>query len=298
MAGRSAGVWRCVVNDRLDVFLASQRRRYAEQVPTAGPSTWPALEGCLAVLCASRSGSTLLCREIESRYRFRRINESLRLDRLAKLAATKSLASVEASIAETVRMDSEAGWFGFKAGAEALLVGETSGFLPANLDRFRLILLVRRDLVAQAVSLTKAQQTTIWHSNQIAKRAPEDTHYSAAQLAQSLRRVLAALETLRLYAKAARVPSARLFYEDFAEGDPSTIGAACDGLALPRRNARRTVPWRQVARIGDAVNLEWAGRFTADMDSETADLVARYAAFCETSLEAWDSSLAPAPAAA
>ena len=286
------------MNDRLNVFLASQRRRYAEQIPTAAPSAWPPLEGCLAVLCASRSGSTLLCREIESRYRFRRINESLRVHRLAKLAATKSLDSVDAALAETVRGDSEVGWFGFKAGAEALLVGETSGFLPANLDRFRLILLVRRDLVAQAVSLTKAQQTTIWHSNQVANRAPEDALYSAAHVGQSLRRVLAALETLRLYVKAAGVPSARLFYEDFAEGDPSTIEAACDRLGLPRRIARRTQNWRQVARIGDAVNLEWAGRFAADMDAETTDLAARYATFCETGLEAWDSSLAPAPAAA
>lgn len=286
------------MTDRLDVFLPSQRRRYADVVPVADPSTWPPLEGFLAVLCASRSGSTVLCREIERRFRFRRVDESLRLPRLAKVAADHGLGSVNDSIAATIRADSEAGWFAFKAGAEALLVGELSGLIPARLDKMRLILLLRRDLVAQAVSIAKAEQTGIWHSNQVGKRVAGDAVYDAARIAGSLRRILAALEALRLYARIATVPAARLFYEDFADGDTAPIEAACDDLGLPRRVEPWAPAWRTVTKIGDGVNLEWADRFRGAMDGDTREMVAGYAAFCAADFGTWDRPIAPAAAGA
>jgi LPS sulfotransferase NodH len=124
----------------------------------------------------------------------------------------------------------------------------------------------------------KAEQTSIWHSTQTATRTAEAATYAYADIARAVRLIVGLLEGLGQYVQAAGRPCIRLYYEDFATGDPATIEAACDALGLPRRRKVRPRRRRSVEKIGDEVNIAWASQFNAQVDSEVAEILAAYAA--------------------
>jgi LPS sulfotransferase NodH len=267
---------------RLDAFPAFQRHRIATQMGAAtGTTIWPALQGCLGILFTSRSGSTLLCREIEKRYKFKAINESLNWPRIVKLKTAEDLPTFADAVAAIVKREGRTGWFGFKAANQGLIVAETAGLLDAYLEATRFLLLLRRDLVSQAVSLVKAEQTFIWHSNQVGTRRAHAAVYSYPDIARAVRLIVAGLDSLGRYVEAAHRPCRRLFYEDFATGDFDAVEVSCDALGLRRRTKVKMRNHRAVEKIGDDVNDAWARRFNAEVDVEIAEILATYAALCE-----------------
>ena len=266
---------------RLDAFPAALKRRISDRMTDRlGAPNWPALKGCLCILFTARSGSTPLCREIERRYGFHRVNGSLNLAQITHTMTARGLGSLSEAIGNIVQRESERGWFAFKTGPQGLIAAETAGFIEAQLKRTRFIFLLRRDLVAQAVSLVKAEQTYIWHSTQIAERIAEPAVYSGDDITKAIRNILGALKSLRRYVDAAGRPCVRLFYEDFAAGDATVIEAVCDQLGLPRRRAPRSRDVRTTVKIGDEENLAWVERYNAEMEGEIATAVAEYTTSC------------------
>ncbi|MGI8839822.1 MAG: Stf0 family sulfotransferase [Caulobacteraceae bacterium] len=221
------------------------------------------IEGCLAVLFTSRSGSTYFARNLECAFAIGRLRESLNPSRLEGRTA--------AQIVEG-RKDP---WFSFKAGPPGVIAAELCGFFDAYLKKTSFILLCRRDIVAQAVSCVKAQQTLQWHSTQ---KPAGVAAYDEAKIGEYISIIAGGVERLRLYAERSGRPCRRLIYEDFAGGDFTAPTAICDALGLPRRPAGSRIRPMPVERIGDAVNAEWAARFTAGMDFATRDLVEGYLA--------------------
>jgi len=248
---------------RLEAFLPAQIDDIRGRMGPIRVAPWPPIEGCLAVLFTSRSGSTYLARELECAFDIGRMREWL------NPAQTKSRAAQEI-VAE--RRDA---WFAFKAGPLGVIAGELNGFFEAYLPVTAFILLARRDIVAQAVSLEMAVQSGRWHSTDAPRTAAT---YDGAKIAFAIRNIVVGVEQLRGYAKLGGRRWRALIYEDFAGDDFTPALAACDSMGVPRRETGSQIRSMPVERIGDATNETWAARFREEMDSRTRDLLERYLA--------------------
>ncbi len=248
---------------RLDVFVEAQVNDIRARIGTFRTAPWPRLEGCLAVLFTSRTGSTHLARELETVFDIGRMREWLNPGQLKGRA-----------MAEIVTERREA-WFAFKAGPLGVIAGETFGFFDAYLAKTAFILLARRDIVAQAVSLEKAVQSKRWHSTDTAKAGAV---YDCAKIAASIGNIVVGVEQLRAYATASERPWRTLIYEDFADDDFAPALAACGSLGVPRRDPGSQIRPMPVERMGDVTNETWVARFRQEMDSRTRDLTERYLA--------------------
>lgn len=251
------------VTERLAVFTDAHVRKIVRKIGEVRVAPWPKIEGCLAVLFVSRAGSTYLARELECDFAIGRLRESLNPPLIRGRAA--------AHIVES-RQDP---WFSFKAGGNGVIAAELCGFFEAYLRETSFILLIRRDIVAQAVSRVKAKQTEQWHSTQPAKGI---ALYNAAKIAQGVKLIADGVERLRLYVERSKRPWRPLVYEDFAHGDFTSAVLACDALGVPRRGADRAIPPSPVERIGDAVNEEWGERFQREATPAIHDAIDRYLA--------------------
>lgn len=249
--------------ERLKMFPDAQIAGVDRKLGSIQMAPWPKLEGCLALLYTSRTGSTYLAREMETAFDIGRMRESLSPPRLAGRDAAQVVAGRQGA------------WFSFKADGPSVIAAELSGFFNAYLPVTSFVLLLRRDIVAQAVSGVKAKQTGRWHSNQKSRSEPT---YDAEKIARYITTVLTGINKLRCYAERSRRPWRSAVYEDFAEGDFGLVMAACDALGVPRRAAGAQIRPMPVERIGDATNEAWAAQFREEMDASTREVIERYLA--------------------
>lgn len=251
------------MTDRLSVFAGDRVDAIRRRVGTIETAPWPSLEGCLAVLFTARSGSTYLCRELESLFDVGRMGETL------------NPAQMKGRAAADVVKKRKGRWFAFKAGLQGVIAAELHGFFDVYLDRTAFILLARRDIVAQAVSLEKAAQTQQWHDVNAPQAAAV---YDGVKIAGAVRVIADRLGQLRSYAQESGRPWRTLIYEDYSGGDFTAALAACEALGVPRREAGSKIKVRPVERVGDATNEAWAEQFRLEMDEATRDLIEAYQA--------------------
>ncbi len=249
--------------DRLDVFGSAQVDKIRTRMGAFEVGPWPPLAGCLALLFTARSGSTYLCRELECQLDTGRMRESLNPPPFEGLSAVQRAAE---------RQDR---WFACKTSSPGVIAGELNGFFDANLDRTSFLLLARRDIVAQAVSREKAAQTGKWHAIDTAAQAAS---YDGEKIAKAIRVIASTFEQLRLYAEVAGRPWQMVFYEDFAEGDFTTVLQACAAFGVPPANPDSMSAPRRVERAGDEINETWIARFQAETPPGAEDVIERYQA--------------------
>ena len=251
------------ITHRLSVFAPARIDDIRGRMGAIRTAPWPDIEGCLAVLFTSRSGSTYLARELECVFDIGRMREAL------------NPAQVRGRAAAEIVAERQNAWFAFKAGVLGVIAGELYGFFNAYLEKTAFILLARRDIVAQAISLEKAMQTGQWHSTGAPPRAAV---YDHVKIANSVRNIAVGVEQLRAYAIRSGRPWRTLIYEDFAESDLNPALAACEALGAPRREAGSKIRPRRVERLGDGTNEAWGARFHADMNPATRGWIERYRA--------------------
>jgi hypothetical protein len=203
-----------------------------------------------------------MCRQFETLFDIGKMGESLNPPKLKRRTAQRIVAKRKGP------------WFSFKCSASGLLCAEASGFIDTYLAKTVIVRLVRRDIVAQAVSGVRAAQTGAWHSH---NKPSQEPVYDANRIADSVRRLSFGVEQLRHYAEATGRPQAVLAYEDITTSDLAAAKAAGDFLGLPKR------PWdddsellRPVEKVGDAINDEWKERFIKGMDVSVGNLVEDY----------------------
>jgi LPS sulfotransferase NodH len=236
---------------RLEAFSQFDVEEIAARLGDVQWPPWPDIQGCFVILFTARSGSTFLCRELERGFDIGRMGESLNPARVKGRA-----------VADIVR-ERENAWFGFKAGLQGIMAAELCGFFDAYLNRTVFIRLVRRDIVAQAVSFVKAAQTTQWHRVNAARREPQ---YDAPAIAKAVRKLSSGIRQLGDYAAGSGRPCVTLVYEDFSEGDVTPAIAGAASLGLPTHPPGAQPRHRPVERVSDATNVEWCERFREEMD--------------------------------
>ena len=67
-----------------------------------------------------------------------------------------------------------------------------------------------------------------------------------------------------------------LFYEDFAGGDFGSVVRTIAACGVPERPSALEQPSREVTKLGDDVNLEWAERFRSEASPEAERILERY----------------------
>lgn len=127
--------------------------------------------------------------------------------------------------------------------------------------------LYRRDKVAQAVSLARAQQTQAWCSWS-ADALP--SVYSRGLIGRCLRSLL---NQERWWRSAFELTGADVLsaaYEDYQGREAALVDAVRQRLGLPRTSDCPPAPIPTLSRQGDAVSAEWIARFKADVASRLA----------------------------
>jgi LPS sulfotransferase NodH len=152
--------------------------------------------------------------------------------------------------------------FGFKAGFAVLMAAAELGVLSEMLDRSTIVLLRRRDRLAQAVSLVKSQLSGRTHSGQQVKRELSDADYDADAIAFQLWVIE---ERERQFAdlagKLCKEPSL-LFYEDICTRPAEHVAAICQSMGLDFPEDYQ--PNVRVQILRDELSGRWIERFRAE----------------------------------
>ncbi len=145
--------------------------------------------------------------------------------------------------------------------------------LEAAFGNILYIHLTREDKLAQAISLVKAEQTGLWHiapdGTEIERLAPpKDPEYDFNRIA----RELAELEQYDLawttWLDQQGIDPLRIGYENLSADPADAVRRICLALGVPAPATDSVRPG--VAKLSDAVSLEWMRRFRLDHPSRAA----------------------------
>ncbi len=169
--------------------------------------------------------------------------------------------------------------FGLRLMKENLadLLGLIDGAFPGGAsDKARLesafgptlfIHLSRQDKLAQAISMVKAEQTGLWHiasdGSELERLGPsKEPEYDFGRIADKLAVLDRYDADWQAWFDAQGIAPLRIGYESLSANPAEAVARICQALGVPPPAAEHLRPG--VAKLGDAVSLEWAQRFEAD----------------------------------
>ena len=236
--------------ERLSLFTAKQianvRRRLTEPVARE----WPEVDGFLTLLFTPRCGSTFLARELVRRFDIGKVGESFNPPRLTGRTAAEVIEARKGA------------WFATKLQTQGLICAELTGAIDRYLGQMTFIFLLRRDVIAQAISLSKAKQQQRFHSTGAPRKA--DVAYNPTQIGNNVRAIVHATRNFDVMIGMTGRPAHRFHYEDSADGNLGRLETVCDELGIPRAETQVGRNFAELAPIRDSLNVEWGERFRAE----------------------------------
>ena len=155
------------------------------------------------------------------------------------------------------------------------ILGRIFPGLPSDTARFErafgrvlYIHLSRENIVAQAISRVKAEQTGLWHvapdGTEIERVAPpQPLRYDFEWIRREVVGLKAHDAAWNAWFAAHAITPLRVVYEQLS-GDPAgTLARICDALGVPAPNARDLKPG--VAILSDETSRDWQRRYLADI---------------------------------
>lgn len=225
---------------------------------------WPALDGVVAVLFASRTGSTALTRIAERNFLLNQAGESLNIPILQARARRYGADEGQRDTLKRIIADnSEAGWFMAKTGAPGLLNGTRIGFFREYGPIIRPVLLLRRDVLAQALSIFAASHTRRYHSTQTVQKEMSEQDYDHAAIRQYLIDITSTNKLITRLLPYFSFQPRIMFYENFADGDESLAIRILAATGLPPRPEPMENPRREVHKITHPLTPYFRERFLA-----------------------------------
>ena len=145
---------------------------------------------------------------------------------------------------------------------------DRAAILHAMLPDLRVVHLVRRDRVRQAVSWSRATQDGVWVASDGERPSPVAESEYDVDLIRSLEGLLAEGDRgwPRLFDELGLVPL-RIYYEDLVDAHryASVVRAVLSHLGLDAGDV--TIPWPSTVRQADAVNDDWSRRYRRGQNS-------------------------------
>lgn len=139
--------------------------------------------------------------------------------------------------------------------------------LEAAFGRTLFIHLRREDKLAQAVSLVKAGQTGLWHvapdGRELERVAPpQEPRYDFPRIAQEIAQLERHDAAWLAWFEREGIEPLRVGYEALSAAPASVLARICDALDVPSPPPGDVRPG--VARLSDAVSLDWMRRYRLD----------------------------------
>jgi LPS sulfotransferase NodH len=238
-------------------------RRMAEIKAALGDfpaAPFDAPEKILCILFASRAGSSYAGRLLANTPWFGQVGENFAPDQLFAIAARRGLPDLHAAAQWMIRRRGSDRAFGYKAGFSVLASAAQLGFLGDTLERTRFVMLRRRDRIAQAVSLAKAEMSGRFHSNQDGAEALTAEDYDGEAILHCLHRIERAEHELADFAERVKgVAAPVVYYEDICADPAGFVGATLEMLDLPMPGDFDASVDLEILR--DEVSEAWAARF-------------------------------------
>jgi len=215
-----------------------------------------------AMLFASRSGSSYAGRLLANTVYFNQVGENFAPDQLAAIAERRSLPDSHSAAQWMIGHRGTPEAFGYKAGFSVLAAAAHLGFLDQTLARTQFLLLLRRDRVAQAVSLTKAELSGRFHSNQQGGRPVSASDYDGDHIARNLDRIERNERDFADFVAQIGKAALIVYYEDIYADPGAFVGSVCTLLDLPVPETLTTDVDLEILR--DEISEEWSSRFRED----------------------------------
>lgn len=249
--------------------------------PPADPAPWPELRGVVAMLFTSRAGSSAISLHIAAEYDVGRVEESANFGKLTSVMKRSDQADLTEALKSYVGANSPGGWFAMKAGSQGLVSLELSGFADTYQHLGHYLMLMRRDVLAQAASLVIARKTGLFHSTQEKQRELQDDDYNLDEAMEQVHLIINGCAMLRKYILATGRPWRAVLYEDFAQGDTGGIDSALTQFGVPRRTRPPESRMAALTPVGGQARADWAARLRADLDDDGRAMVASYEEFVD-----------------
>lgn len=131
--------------------------------------------------------------------------------------------------------------------------------LSEHLGRLRFVHLRRRDVVAQAVSWAKSEQTHFWHPGEEIEPGAQEPHYDEDLIDQLVTRIHDLDARWAAWFTAQGITPCMVAYEDLAADPVAVAHAVLDHLALEVPPGQ-TITVR-ARRQADDLNEDWISRF-------------------------------------
>ncbi len=198
------------------------------------PAPKPDRDYTTYVVCfTNRCGSNLLCQTLTATGLLGDPQEYFNypfVKRMSKKRGIRSLA--EYAVELQADRSSANAVFGTKLGAGQLLYLAESGVIPHVLERPHFVWVRRRDVLAQAVSLSIATQTSQWTSESEGDRTAD---YDEVDILRRLRMITSANAQFEYFFGMCAVQPLILEYEDFCDDLLGTARAVADQLGVTER---------------------------------------------------------------
>ncbi|MGJ8585501.1 MAG: Stf0 family sulfotransferase [Marinosulfonomonas sp.] len=242
------------------------------------------------VICTSpRSGSTLLCRLLAqtgrtgkpgSHFHTPSMAAWLQAYDLSPATYPTELDQIKAVFAAAIlRGTQDTGIFGLRLQRDSFdffmqQLGRLHPGLANDHDRFTaafgptlFIYLSRQDKLGQAISLTKANQTGLWHKSvdgsELERTAPhQDPVYDGDEITRQLDRLTKLDQDWRDWFAAENIAPLAISYEDLSAAPTKVLTQIFSQLGLPPDLVQGIAP--NVAKLADATSQEWAERFVKE----------------------------------
>lgn len=268
-----------------DLFSPARMAKHVADYPDdalhgdSGAGTpWPELKGVVGIFFTSRSGSTALVRLAEQHFVVERVGETLNAPTLQRLAGRRKLDSMQAALTWSIRTGSPAGWHLFKSGGVGLLNAARIGFLDQYAAAIRPIVLLREDLLAQALSIFMARQSGQFHSTRPGHREVVEADFDRQRIEAHMAAICNGNARLERIVTHLPSPPQLLLYESFRDGDTSAPLAVLAAAGLPARPQPRAETSRAVQRNTHPITAQFRARFMEGLSPHATEMIARHAA--------------------
>ena len=130
--------------------------------------------------------------------------------------------------------------------------------------------LSRKNKLAQAISLVKAEQTGLWHiapdGTEIERLAPpKDPQYDFARIKHEVTKLENYDVAWNSWFAAQHIAPLRIGYERLSANPAATLVGICEALGVQTPNASDVRPG--VAKLSDETSLDWMRRYHLDLDA-------------------------------
>lgn len=217
-------------------------------------------EKILIILFPSRAGSNYFGQLLSSTGNFNVIGESFNPAQLAAIKERHKLDDLHDAAQWMIDNRGTPRAFGFKAGFYVLAGAAEIGLLPEIIDRAQLVLLRRRDRVAQAVSAVKGNLSGQMHSRQPLLRPLTEDDYDATLIRNKVEGIRKTEQHLQEFAELLGKDAPLLHYEDICAEPEAHVRRVCDlmGLQMPESYEPKKLSLKV---LRDDLSGKWVERF-------------------------------------